>query len=162
MVGEQIEQAGAELTVAQRRRRVAAMTAAGYTQREIAEALTAARYPSATKSTIGRDVIRNEQVWREDVAGDVQKAKQRHTQQIDETIEAFRRQMMVIKDVVEAAEFHTAHIFPLLKERAKLLGLYAPTRIDVTDFVRRWAREQGYDENRAVELAMQVVESTGF
>ncbi len=162
MTNDQVEQPGASPTIGQRRRRVAEMTAAGYHQREIADALTAARYPNASKSTIGRDVVANEKTWRDATVADVQVLKDRHLQRLDADLEGRRRQMLLIKDLIEAAEFYTTHILVLMKERAKLLGLYAPTRLDVTAYIREWARRQGYDENRAVELAAEVVESQGF
>jgi hypothetical protein len=71
-----------------------------------------------------------------------------------ERLDAMQAQIWsrVMQGELEAA----AVTLKILERRSKLLGLDAPTKIDMEHRIRVVARELGYDEEEAVQTALQV------
>lgn len=56
----------------------------------------------------------------------------------------------------------TATVLSIMDRRARLLGLDAPLRIDLTAWVRRLAEEEGLDPEQAVQDAEAIVRAAGL
>jgi hypothetical protein len=53
-------------------------------------------------------------------------------------------------------------VLKIMDRRAKLLGLDAPQRIDVTTMVKQWARANDYPEDAALAMAEEIIKEAGF
>ncbi len=149
------------LTMDARRRQVARLHAAGYSAVDMVRTLTEAGYRRVSAPTIKRDLAALKAKWAEENA-DAGDLWAQHVQRLAEEIEFWRRQVLLAGDIMDALKIFGDAVIPLLKEMAKLHGLHQPTKIDIGSFIRNWAIENGYPPERAVELAQEVVDSTGF
>lgn len=163
-----------------RRRRVAELAAAGYDVREITETLAQLNanagadgpiYSGISKSNVERDIQYLEERWAAEALEAIDSRKARHVAQIEADIAYWRRQVLLVgsgrrgavdaeaqqQDLETRSRLYRDHVRPLMRDLADLLGLKAPTKIDISETVKRWAREEGWDESRAVELAREVV-----
>ena len=156
------KRAAATRTVEQRRRQVARLYNADYSVREIRLELSKAGYKNVSRPTVQRDLVILREEWHQANVAAIEGRRNAQAQRLDDDIAHWTRQMFRITDPVEAGKFWVEVIFPALKERAKLLGLYPPARVDETAFIRDWAMRNGYDPDKAVELAAEVVKSKGF
>lgn len=152
-----------QTSIEARRRRVAELLRAGYAQHEILEALLeankagrGAEYPGVSKSNIHRDVDALTREWREGASRDVAAWKEQHLADLVLDIENWRRKAVLAADLDDGLRIMRDAILPLMKHRAEILGLKAPTRVDIGDFIARWARDAGYPEARALELAREI------
>lgn len=155
-----------ERTRAARRRMVAQLTAARYTTEEIAGALQEAGYPGSSQSSVSRDQHHNLNAWQDSIA-DLVGIHSTHTLALDAQLGRLTRQWMGLPatksaEVKEAAEFYVRFVLPLMKERAKLLGLYREITVDIEGHLREWAREQGMDPQSVLDMAAEVLEDQGF
>ena len=155
-------QDAAARTIEARRRLVARLFNAGYSATEIQGELKTAGFKQVSRATVYRDIDVLKEEWRAANAGVVEEQRSRHMQRLDEDLAHLSRQAMRITDPADAGMYYANVIFPLLKERAKLGGLYAPRRTDITEQVRSWAREQGFDPDVIHMMVNDVVKSTGF
>jgi hypothetical protein len=144
--------------IERRRRQVVRLYSAGYTIVEIAAALKEEKYPGSSKSNVSRDLERARLQWREDVIGDLEGVKTRHLGELESLRQYWTRQIVTGNIGIDERVDITARILiPLLKERAKLLGAYAPAKIDLTAEVREWADRNGFDPQEAVDAAAEIV-----
>lgn len=153
-------------TRAARRRLVARLTGLRYTLEEIAKVATEAGYTNCSVPTINRDQHYNLNAWQESI-GDLVGIHSEHSLTLDADLGHMRRQWMAmpaatVPDQVAAAEFYIKTILPLMKERAKLLGLYREITVDIEGHLREWAREQGMDPQSVLDMAAEVLEDQGF
>ncbi len=144
-----------------RRRQVARLHAAGYSVTEMVSTLTDAGYRRISRPTIQRDVEALRKKWADETR-DAGAEWDDHVRRLDEEIEFWRRQVLLAPTVEAAAKIYAEVVMPALKHRAKVSGLFVPTKIDIGGYVRNWALSEGYDPERAIELAQAVVDSTGF
>jgi DNA-binding transcriptional MerR regulator len=145
-----------------RRRLVARLHNAGYSVPDIQAELKGANFKNVSRPTVYRDLEVLREEWQAANAGLIEEQRDRHMQRLDDDLEHLTRQGMRITDPAEMGAYYAGTILPLLKERAKVRGLYAPRRTDITEFVRNWAREQGLDPDVVHKLVDNVVKSTGF
>ncbi len=154
-----------------RRRLVAQMHFAGYSVREIAANIGALRsgtrgegppiYEGANRSTIGRDLIALKAEWSAGAIQDVGAAKERQLVELNHDLEYWRRATLQA-EATERVRIYQHIVIPLLRERAKLLGLNAPTKVDVSRVVEQWAKEEGYDAGRLLEIVTDIAAAAGM
>ena len=133
--------------IAARREQVAALLMARRSQREIATAL------NTPLTTIHRDIEALRIEWRNDrmVAAD---------QVISEELQRLAFAERAIMPAVSRADLMAIdRLLRIMERRAKLLGLDAPKRYEITDSIRRMAEEAGLDADEMVREAEQIMRS---
>ena len=133
--------------IAARREQVAALLMARRSQREIAKSL------NTPLTTIHRDIEALRMEWRADrmVAAD---------QVISEELQRLAFAEKAIMPAVSRGDLMAIdRLLRVMERRAKLLGLDAPKRYEITDSIRRLAEESGLDPDEMVREAEQIMRS---
>lgn len=137
----------------ERRSEVAKLRLAGVRElREIVAILRARNIP-ASVTTIQRDVLVLDKMYQETAAQDIAKAKGLDLERIEELI-------ATIWPAAREGDLKTIdRVIVLLDRRARLLGMDAPTKIDITQRLREIAENAGLDPDEAVAEASRIVAS---
>ena len=148
-----VEKASRPFIIAHRRRAVDQLRLQQLTYHEIAEALPrrGEQNPDTHKpwslAIIGRDVKALEQQYRIDAGRDVVSLKA----QIVAELREVRRQAWAHKDL--------GNVLKSIQQECKVLGLDAPTKVDITHSIEELARELGLDEQEAVLAAERILKA---
>ncbi len=136
--------------VTERRTLVAVRRLAGeHNQRDIARAL------GVSQPTIHRDFIAIDEEWRKEWADSTEKWKTVQAERIEALLKAIWANATRVDG--KAQNFYIDRAIALLDRQAKLLGLDAPTKINIIDDIRRRAIEAGLDPDAAVEEANRIL-----
>jgi len=138
-----------------RRRDVARLTVQGFTPREITDQLAELyKHPRTRKpytcAAIYRDIVFLREEWRRSAAADIADLRASQLAEIAE----LKRQSWADRDLSE--------VRMLLDREAKLLGLDAPVRVDITMLARTLAEEAaklaGFSDEAAAAVAARAEE----
>lgn len=134
--------------ILERRRKVAALRLAGLRdQRQIADQL------GVHQSTISRDCKALDAEYQRQAAADIATEKGIELARCERLIQAHWR------DALAGKWLATDRVLAVMQHKAKILGLEAPTKIDITHEVRQAAIELGLDPDEAVRIADDYVRS---
>lgn len=125
--------------------RVAALYLAGRTQESIAEEL------GVNPLTIHRDVAELQTTWREQSLARVEHAAVRNFQRLDLL---FEKALQFITINGDAQAMNAA--VKIIQEQNAMLGIKQGITIDVESYVRAMAESQGYDPDKAIEIASRI------
>jgi len=82
--------------------------------------------------------------------------KARHIARLTGAIEWWSRALILAASTDERIRITAAVLLPLMKQLADVQGLRAPARIEISEYIRKWARDNGFNEVRALEIAAEV------
>ncbi len=145
------ERKGKQLRLAERKARAYSLSLAGWNYREISMDI------GVSPQQVGK-YIRGALANVEDLSA-AQTAELRQIQ-FDRIQALFKKVWAKVatgKDLLSAVQ--TA--IRLLEREAKLMGLDAPTKVDITAKVRAMAREEGFDPDDAVDVAFKEIRAGG-
>ncbi len=139
-----------EEKVTERRTKVAALRLAGeHNQYRIAVAL------GVSQPTIHRDFVAIDADWRKEWADSAEKWKTVQAERIESLLKSIWANATRVDG--KGQTFYIDRAIALLDRQAKLLGLDAPTKINIIDDIRRRALEAGLDPDAAVEEASRII-----
>lgn len=140
-----------------RRRLVASLRLRQYTQPEIQNALTKSTTPGSRNpkdnqpwslGTINADCQALERQWQAEALEDTTRLKAKVLAELREA----RRKAWQDGDL--------KWVLQSLKQECDLLGLNAPTKIDIEQRIRQMAEENGFDPDEAVKEAQRVINAS--
>ena len=123
---------------------VAKLLLARKSQRQIADAI------GATKSTIARDAIAIRHEWQ------AQRIDAQETATAEELARLSAAEEAIWPKIIAGDLLAIDRLLRIMERRAKLLGLDAPKRIDITSRLLDLARHAGLDENDAQEAVREA------
>jgi len=149
--GRRTERAAKDLELADRRRQVAGYVLARVPQREIAALLGVA------VSTVNGDVSALREEWRLEAQRDLEDWRAEELAALAADEQSLRARMIQAAENMQLRLQIYDRILKIGERRARLLGLDKPIRVDLTMLVRALAEREGFDPEKAVELAARLV-----
>lgn len=144
-MGGRKKQEGKKLRMAERRAKSVTLYKAGWTYRDIAAEL------DVSHDTIAKDIQTTLAQYAKISEKEAEEIRFVHVERIQAAVKAIWQS--VGKGNLKA--IHT--LIRLMEREAKLLGLDAPTKVDLEHRVRRMADEMGLDPEAAVREAEKVI-----
>jgi hypothetical protein len=141
---------GLESKIHERRLKIADLRRRGYTHKT-----DVARELHISRITVARDWAAIDEWWRQIAAQDVGVAKGRDAEILDKLIGA-----IIIKALdpeAKSQNFYIDRVIALIDRKAKLLGMDAPTKVNIVDDIRRRAIEEGLDPEAAIIEATRII-----
>lgn len=136
--------------IEERRTRVAEMLLARISEREMARKLR------VSLGTISHDVAAVRAEWLAHRTTNVE-------QIASEDLARLERAEAAIWTQIEGGKLLAIdRLLAIMERRAKLLGLDAPSKVDITHRVRELAEQEGLDPNEAVQAAEELLRSSGY
>ena len=149
------QQEPARMHAAKRRPLVWEMAQKGMTLTDIQKELAKDGF-KASRNTLCKD----QRIWADKItAASLKSAVRQRQMQLDRINKVVRGlwDKIIKGDLPSIREF-----IRLMDHEAKLLGLYAPAKVDIEHRIREAAEAQGSDPNLAVQMADDVVKELGF
>ncbi len=149
MSGGNSERKGVQLRLTERRSKALQLSIAGWSYREIAAEI------DVSHTQVGNYIRQALEKTTDLSASQTAELRQIQFERIEGAIKKVWAKIAAGRDLLSAVQT----LIRLLEREAKLMGLDAPTKVDISAKVRAMAVEEGFDPDDAIEMAFKEIKA---